>query len=397
MQFVNDRMKEIPVSGGLYEIFQQALALEKSGKTIIHMEIGRPDFDTPEVAKQAAIKALGDGFVHYTEMAGIDELRYAIAEKEKRCSGIDINPDTEIIVTAGACEALFSIMIALLNPGDEIIIPSPYFSAYKDMAIISGIKIVEVPLKIENDFRLKVADVEEKITPKTKAVLVNTPHNPTGAILEYEDLKAIAELVKKHDLLMISDETYDQFLFEGRHISISTFEGMKERTIIINSASKSYSMTGWRIGYAIGPREIITSLNRAHQNMSTCATSFAQVGAAHAYRSGTECIKPMVNEFKRRRDLIVHYLSQIKEIEYVVPKGAFYIFPKLRNLNISSADFCKYILEEAGIAIVPGECFGEYGTGFFRMAYACSYENVELAMKRFKAAVEKLASNADLK
>ena len=390
MQILNERMKNISMSGGLYEVFQKALDLEKSGKHIIHMEIGRPDFDTPDNAKNATIEALRNGFVHYTPMAGIDELRYAISDKEKRCNGIDANPNSEIMVTAGACETLISIMLTILNPGDEIIIPSPYFSAYEDMAAITGVKIVEVPLRMENDFRLKVEDLEGKITQKTKAILVNTPHNPTGAVLEYEDLQEIAKIAKKKDLLVISDETYDQFLFAGRHISISILDGMKERTIVVNSASKTFSMTGWRIGYAIGPSEIIKYLNKAHQNMSTCATSFAQVGAAKAYRDGSESVSKMVCEFKRRRDLIISYLEQIKKIEYVVPKGAFYIFPSIKNFDMSGADFCNYILEEAGVAIVPGEAFGDYGKGFVRFAYTCSYEDIDTAMKRFQKAIEKL-------
>lgn len=397
MNWLNDKMMQMHMSGGLYEIFQKALDLEKEGRRIIHMEIGRPDFDSPLIAKKAAMKALEEGFVHYTSMAGIEELRKSIAEKEKRENGIDADPNSEIMVTAGACETLLSIMMTVLNPGDEILIPSPYFPAYLDQAILSDAKLVEVPLRIENEFRLKVEDIERKITPKTKILLINTPHNPTGAMLEREDLEKIAELAKEKNLLVISDETYDQFVFEGEHVSISTLPGMKERTIVVNSASKTFSMTGWRIGYAIGPKEIIKYLTKTHQNMSTCATSFAQVGASEAYKNGRDSVEKMVNEFHKRRDLIVRYLDQIEGIEYIKPKGAFYVFFSIEKFGISATEYCNYILEEAGVAIVPGDAFGEYGRNFVRIAYACSYEEIEIAMERMKEATEKLIQKNELK
>lgn len=390
MKVVNERMKNIEMSGGLYEIFQKSLKMESQGRKIYHMEIGKPDFDSPEDAKKATIKALDEGFVHYTAMSGIDSLREAIAEKEYRENKIIVDPNSEIMVTSGACEALLSIMISILDPGDEIIIPSPYFSAYKDMAIISGIKIVEVPLKFENEFILNVNDITNKITEKTKAILINTPHNPTGAVLGLNDLKKIAELSIRKDLLVISDETYDQFLFEGNHVSISTLDGMKERTIIINSTSKTFSMTGWRIGYAIGPEHIIKYLNKAHQNMSTCATSFAQVGAAYAFKYGKVFTKNMVEEFHKRRDIVVDGLSKIEKIQFVVPKGAFYIFPRIKDLNMSSLEFCTKLLDETGIAVVPGNAFGDNGEGFIRIAYARSQEELRESMKILKEFVQTL-------
>lgn len=388
MKTVNERLKTIEMSGGLYEIFQKALKMEAQGRKIYHLEIGKPDFDSPEDAKKAVIEALNQGFVHYTAMSGIDELREAIAEKEYRENNITADPGSEIMVTAGACEALMSIMLGILDPGDEIIIPSPYFSAYTDMAAIAGVKIIEVPLKFENNFVLDVNDVRDKLTVNTRAILVNTPHNPTGAVLGIEDLKKIAEFAIEKDLLVISDETYDQFLFEGNHVSISTLEGMKDRTIIINSTSKTFSMTGWRIGYAMGPAEMIKYMNKVHQNMSTCATSFAQVGAAYAFSHGKPFTKNMVKEFNMRRDIVVEGLSQIDKIQFVVPKGAFYIFPRIKDLNISSTDFCTRLLDETGIAAVPGNGFGDSGEGFFRIAYARSQGELREAMKILKDFVQ---------
>ncbi len=390
MKKLNQRMKNIDLSGGLYEIFQKSLKMESQGRKVYHLEIGKPDFDSPHEAKQAAVKALDDGFVHYTAMSGIESLREAIAEKEFRDNKITADPDCEIMVTAGACEALLSIMMSLLDPGDEIIIPSPYFSAYKDMAIISGVKIVEVPLKFENKFILDANDIADKLTEKTRAILINTPHNPTGAVLGIDDLKKIAELSIKNDLLVISDETYDQFIFEGSHTSISTLNGMKDRTIIINSTSKTFSMTGWRIGYAIGPADIIKYLNKAHQNMSTCATSFAQVGAAYAFRYGKPFTKNMVDEFCKRRDIVTEGLSKIDRIQFIVPKGAFYIFPRIKDLNMSSMEFCGRLLDETGIAVVPGNAFGNSGEGFIRIAYASSQEELKESMEILKEFVQTL-------
>lgn len=390
MKLVNQRLKNIEMTGGLYDIFQKSLKMEEEGKKIYHMEIGKPDFDSPKEAKEACIKALNDGFVHYTEMSGIYDLRAAIAQKELRDNNIKADPNTEIVVTAGACEALLTIMMGILDPDDEIIIPSPYFSAYNDMAVISGVKIIQVPLKFENEFHLDVNDIKEKLTNKTKAILINTPNNPTGAVFEIEDLRKVAELAIKEDLLVISDETYDQFLFEGNHISISTLEGMKERTIIINSSSKTFSMTGWRVGYAIGPSQLIKYLNKVHQNMSTCATSFVQCGAAYAFKNGKQFTLDMVKEFKKRRDIVVEGLYEIERIQFIVPKGAFYIFPRIKDLNMTSVDFCTKLLEETGIAGVPGNAFGNSGEGFIRLAYARSQEELKESMKVLKEFVDKL-------
>ncbi len=390
MKTLNQRMRSMDMSGGLYEIFQKALLMEKEGRKVFHMEIGKPDYDSPQLAKDATIKALEAGLVHYTAMAGIDELREAIAAKELRDNGIQADPECEIMVTAGACEALMSFMLTVPDPGDEILIPSPYFSAYTDMAQIAGVAIKEVPLKFENGFELKADDLRKQISPRTKAVLVNTPHNPTGAVVGKEELAKIAALAVEKDLIVVSDETYDQFLFEGKHTSLSTLPGMKERTIVINSTSKTFSMTGWRIGYAIGPKEIIAYMNKVHQNMSTCATSFVQYGAAEAFLNGKSFTEGMVAEFQVRRNMIMDGLAAIDGIQFAEPKGAFYIFPRISGLGISSAEFCARALDEAGVAMVPGGAFGKSGEGFIRLAYACSREEIAEAMSRLKDFVKTL-------
>lgn len=390
MKQINERMKTMDMSGGLYDIFEKALKLQKEGRSVIHMEIGKPDFDSPQIAKEALKKALDAGFVHYTAVSGIPELRNDILEKERRNNGITFDPETEIIVTAGACEAIMAFMLAVLDPGDEIMVPSPYFSAYKEAAHIAGIVVNEVPLKFENEFELKAEDLEKTITPFTKALLVNTPHNPTGSVISKEELEKISEFAIKHDLVVISDETYDQFLFEGKHVSISTLPGMKERTIIINSASKIFSMTGWRIGYAIGPKEIIKYMHKVHTNMSTCASSFVQVGAAEAYSNETEFTRKMVEEFRFRRDLLIEGLSAINGIGVVKPKGAFYILLDISGLGLTDREFCNLVLEHTGVALVPGESFGEYGKGLVRLSYACSREEIKEAIRRLKKFVDNL-------
>lgn len=387
---VNERSKRFNFEGGLYDIFQKALKLEAEGKSIIHMEIGKPDFDSPIVAKEAAKKALDDGFVHYTEMIGIESLRKAITTKYKNDYGLEYNCEKEIVVTAGACEAIGIIMLAMMEPGDEIIIPSPFFSAYSEQAIIANVNVVEVPLKMKNGFSLKAEDLKKSITDKTKIILINTPHNPTGAIMEEEDLREIAELAIERDLLVISDETYDQFLFKGKHFSIASVPGMRERTLVVNSASKTFSMTGWRIGYVMGPEWILKYLNKVHQNFSTCATSFAQVGAAEAYNNGEQFTKDMLKEFERRGKLVYNSLKDVEGLKLLEPKGAFYVFINIEELGLDEFDFCDYILEEAGVAIVPGSSFGKYGKGFVRMCYACSYEQIDEAMDRIKKAISKL-------
>jgi len=387
---INERCQKFNFKGGLYDVFQKALDLEAQGRSIIHMEIGKPDFDSPQIAKDAAKKALDQGIVHYTEMAGIMPLRKAITAKYKRDHGLDYSPENEIVVTAGACEAIGIIMLGMMEQGDEIIIPSPFFSAYSEQAIIADVKVVEVPLKMENKFSLKAADIADKITDKTKIILINTPHNPTGAIMEEEDLRDIAKLAIEKDLLVISDETYDQFLFRGKHVSIASMPGMRERTIVVNSASKTFSMTGWRIGYLMGPAWMLKYLNKVHQNFSTCATSFAQVGAAEAYNDGDQFTIDMLKEFERRGKLVYESLKDVKGLKLLEPKGAFYVFINIEELGMDEGDFCDYILEEAGVAIVPGSSFGKYGKGFVRLCYACSYEQIEDAMERIKGAVEKL-------
>ena len=354
------------------------------------MEIGRPDFDSPKEAKRAAKAALDRQEVHYTDIHGIGPLRRAICDKDERRFGLKYDDETEISVMAGAVEVLGTIMLTMMDFGDEIITTSPFFSAYREQALIAGVKLVEVPVRMEDSWALNVDEIEKRITPKTKMLLLNSPNNPAGYVLSRENLEKIAQLAKEKDLIVISDECYDEFLYGEEHVSISTLEGMRDRTLVVKSASKSYSMTGWRIGYVLGPANAVKYLNKVHQNFSTCATAFAQWGAVEAFQYGDKFIDAMVQEFQRRGDYLYEALSKVEGLKMVKPKGAFYAFPDITAFGMSEADFCNYLMEEAGVVGVPGTSFGEYGAGHIRLAYCRSYEDITEACDKIKIALGKL-------
>lgn len=394
MRVCNSRIKDIKF-GGLYEIFVKANAMEAEGKRIIHMEIGRPDFDSPKLAKEAAKKALDNEKVHYTDINGVKELREAIIAKEKRRFGLDYDAETEITVTAGACEALTAILLAYMEMGEELLCTSPFFSAYSEMAMFCGVDLVEVPVYIEDKWKLNIEEIKKRITPKTKMILINSPNNPTGYVLSREELQEIADLAIEHDLVVISDECYDEFNYAGEHISISTLPNMRERTLVVKSTSKSFSMTGWRIGYVLGPKELIKYINKVHQNLSTCATSFAQYGAVEAFNHGDEYIDEMVVEFKRRGDRFYEDLSKIEGLELVKPEGAFYMFPKITSFGMTDVEIVEYLMEEVGVVGVPGSSFGKFGEGHIRLAYSRSYEDIVEAGEKLKLAFDKLRKQAE--
>jgi len=376
------------MSGGIREILGRADELEKQGKSIIHMEIGRPDFDSPQCAKNAAITALNNGDVHYTDMAGTHKLREAVAEKYLKDNSMQLDPDKNIVITSGAIEALTATFLTVLEPGDEVIVPAPYFPAYADQIALANGVLVKADTTIENEFRLKVADLENSISNKSKVLLLNTPNNPSGAVLTRQDLEEIASLAIKHNLWVISDECYEKFLYEGDHISIASLPGMAERTVTISAASKTWSMTGWRVGWIVCPEQMRPFANKCHQNLTTCATSFAQAGVTEAFKHADKDVKTMVLEYKRRRDMVMKWLSRTKGFEHVIPSGAFYAFPKISSLGMDGFKFCSWLLEEAGVSTVPGEVFGS--PGHTRIAYCRSYEYIEEGMKRIKEAVEKI-------
>jgi len=364
----------VPPSG-IRKIFDTAMQIEKSGKKVFHFEIGRPDFDSPPAAKVAAMRALNEGKVHYTENRGVLELRKAIALKLQEESDLEYDIATEIIVTSGTTEAIAMIMSALVGPGDEVIVPTPAWSHYDSCTVMFGGVTKQLPLKRENDYQLEAKEVEKLITKNTRLLVVNSPNNPTGAVFTEKNLREIFELCKKHNIYILSDEIYDYFSFDGtRHVSIASFPGAKEICILINGFSKAYSMTGWRIGYAASSEEVSQKLNKAHQYLTVCANSFAQYGAAVMLGTveGEKFVETMTTEFAKRWKIVTEALSKISCLKLPNCSGAFYVFPSFEYKGMNSQQFCSYLLEEGGVATVPGNVFGDHFDNCFRLAYSAS-------------------------
>jgi aminotransferase len=387
---VADRMNFIPFSG-IRKIFEEANRREAAGEHIVHLEIGRPDFDTPAHIKGAAKRALDAGKVHYSSNYGVPELREAIARKLKEDNDLSYDPMKEIIVTVGANEAVFITMAALLNPGDEVLIPDPCWLHYFYCAQMAGAVPVSVPMREENEFKPDIEDFRRLITPRTRMVVINTPNNPTGAVYSLDVLEELAQLAQERNLFVLSDEIYEKMIYAGdHHFSIGGFPSMRERTVTVNGFSKIYSMTGWRLGYAAAMRDLAEAMIRIHQYITVCATSFAQWGAIEALNGPQDEAEMMVKEFDRRRKLVYGALMEMPGIEVVEPKGAFYIFPNIKSLGKSPEELSWYLLDEAKIAVVPGTALGDYGTHHIRISYANSYENLEMAMDRMRAALKKI-------
>lgn len=386
--YFNDKVNGSPKQKGLFEIYAIASQKERAGEKVIHMEIGRPDFDTPKTIKERAIKALDEGVVHYTELSGLDELRRAISEREKAKTGLCYDPVKEIVVTTGASEGLYCIWNVFLNPEDEVMIPSPYYSSYFNQLTYSGAKLVKVPIMKEEKIKYDIEEFKARLTKNTKMILINSPNNPSGYVMTEEDLNIIANFAIENDLIVISDECYDCFVFEGEYKSIATLPGMKERTLVVNSSSKTFSMTGWRIGYVMGNETFIREIGKIHSHISVCATSFAQAGAIEAYKSVFNEVEDMVEEFKLRRDYVASYLSNVDNISFIDPKGAFYVFINVGKLGMNGIEFSEKLLREKGIALAPGSSFGSEWEDYVRLAYTCSMDDIKEAMKLMKSFID---------
>lgn len=373
-----------------FEVLAKAKALEKTGIDVVHLEIGEPDFDTPENIKEAAIKALKEGHTHYVPSAGISELREAIAEHIVESRNIDVTPE-EVVVTPGAKPIIFFSILACVNPGEEVLYPNPGFPIYESMINFVEAKPVPIPLKEENDFRMDPNDIIENLTEKTKMIIINSPQNPTGSVLTKKDIKVIADAVKdRDDIIILSDEIYSKIIYESEHHSIASLPGMKEKTIILDGFSKTYAMTGWRLGYGVMRKDLVEKISRLIVNSTSCTCAFIQLAGVEALKGPQDATKRMVAEFKRRRDLIVSGLNKIDGISCKMPRGAFYVFPNIKNLGMSSGSFSDLILEKAGVATLPGTSFGEYGEGYLRISYANSIENLKKALERISSVVESL-------
>jgi len=376
------RMQTIEPSGTI-AIAEKAREMQRAGRKILNLDVGEPDFDTPEHIKQAAIEAIKKGFTHYTSSKGTLELRQAIAN-DLAIRNIMTNPERELIVTPGGKHALYCACLATLDPEDEVLILAPTWPTHFQCVKVAEARTVEIPCG--PSYNLDEEALKKGITRKSKMILVSSPNNPTGGVMDTEDIKAIVDLAVDYNLLIMSDEIYDRIVFDDFKVrSPASFGDMRERCIILNGFSKAYAMTGWRIGYAFASEEIIEAMVRVQQSTTTCPASFVQKAGVAALKGPQDSIQKMVQEYDRRRKFIVEQLNKIAGLSCNMPKGAFYVFPEIRNLGISSFEFCSKLLEEEGVSTTPGSVFGESGEGYVRMSYATSLKSIDEAIKKIKA------------
>jgi len=374
--FVAQRVAKVPPSG-IRRFFDIAATMED----VISLGIGEPDFVTPPRIIQAGVRSLERGMTHYTSNSGILELREALAGHLEGLYGVQYDPESEILVTVGVSEALYLALTAVLNPGDEVIVPEPCFVSYVPEVLFAGGHPVILPLRVEDNFQIRVGALEQQITPQTKALLIGYPNNPTGAVMSREGLLEVARLAEEHDLLVISDEIYDRLVYGLEHTCFASLPGMRERTILLGGFSKSYAMTGWRIGYAAVPTELLAAMRKVHQYTIMSAPTIAQMAALEALQHGEEEVQRMRMEYDRRRQLIVGGLNSIG-LPCFEPRGAFYAFPAIGASGMTSEEFCMRLLDEEEVAVVPGVAFGKCGEGFVRCSYATAYEKIEEALER---------------
>ncbi len=365
-----------------FEVSARARALEAEGRSIIHLQIGEPDFDTPANVRAAAKRALDEGATHYAPFAGIPALRSAIAEDVAKRKGVTVDPK-QCFVTVGGKGVMLYAILGLVDPGDEVLVPDPGYPIYELLTRFVGATPVPIPIRMENDFRLDVDELASLITPRTSVLFINSPANPTGGVLTRSDLERIAELAVEHDLWVVSDEIYGRILYDGHeHVSIASLPGMAERTIILDGFSKTFAMTGWRLGYAVVPESLIPTYAQLLINTISCAPTFAQIGAVEALVGQQDDVDAMVVEFKARRDLVVAGLNEIKGIRCATPVGAFYAFPSIAGTGLSGAELAERLLHEAGVCVLAGTAFGGVGTEHIRISYANSRENLTEALGR---------------
>jgi aspartate/methionine/tyrosine aminotransferase len=373
-----------------FEVSARARALEATGRSIIHLQIGEPDFDTPANVREAAKRALDEGATHYAPFPGIPELREAIADDAAARKGFPVTPD-RVFVTVGGKGVMLYAILGLIDPGDEAIVPDPGYPIYESLVRFVGGTPVPIPIRMENDFRLDVDELASLITPKTRMIVINSPANPTGGVLTRGDLERIAELAQRHDLVVLADEIYGRILYDGEeHVSIASLPGMAQRTIVLDGFSKTFAMTGWRLGYAIVPEWLVQTYGQLVINTISCAPTFAQVGAVEALRGPQDDVDAMVVEFRARRDLIVDGLNAIPGIRSLKPTGAFYAFPDISGTGLSGAELAERLLHEAGVCVLAGTAFGGVGRDHVRISYANSRENLSEALRRIRAFVDQL-------
>ena len=370
-----------------FEVLARAKAMEAEGREMVHLEIGEPDFDTPPNIIKAAIQALKSGFTHYGPSAGLPDARRVFAEHITKDRGLEVKPEN-IVITPGAKPILFFSILALVDEGDEVIYPNPGFPIYESVINFVGAKPVPIPLREEKGFSFDVDELRTLVNEKTKLIIINSPQNPTGGMLTKKDMKAVAELADKYDAWILSDEVYSKIVYEGRHVSIYDFPEVKDRTILLEGHSKTYAMTGWRLGYGIMPPKLAEAVARLQTNSNSCTASFTQVAGIEALTGSQSKSRKMVREFKARRDLIVDGLNSIPGFKCLKPKGSFYVFPNITGTGMKSKELEVYLLEKAGVAGLSGTSFGKYGEGYLRFSYANSQENIRKALDKIRGALK---------
>ncbi|MBE6051006.1 MAG: aminotransferase class I/II-fold pyridoxal phosphate-dependent enzyme [Clostridium sp.] len=381
---IKDNVKNMPPSG-----IRKFFDIVNEMDDVISLGVGEPDFITPWNVTEAGIYSLEKGHTHYSSNAGFIELRKEISRYLKRRFDLRYNPDNEVLVTVGGSEGIDIALRALVGPGDEVIIPEPSFVAYKGCTTFTGATPKIINLKAENEFKLTAEELEEAITEKTKVVIIPYPNNPTGAIMTKEDLKPIVDVLKRKNVIVISDEIYAELTYDVPHVSIASFEEIKDRTLVINGFSKAYAMTGWRLGYVCGNSILISQMKKIHQYAIMCAPTTAQYAAIEALRNGDESISKMVREYNRRRRVLVNGFKKLG-FDCFEPHGAFYVFPCIKSTGMTSEEFCEDLLKKEKVLTVPGNAFGECGEGFIRACYASSMENIVEALKRIERYVESI-------
>jgi aspartate/methionine/tyrosine aminotransferase len=372
-----------------FEVLVKAKALEAQGKDIVHLEIGEPDFPTPPAVVAAAGRALQEGYTHYCASAGLNELREAIANEVRSTRGIPVNTDW-VVVTPGAKPIMFYLILALVEEGDEVLYPNPGFPIYESMIQFAGGTPVPLPLLEKYDFRFDLTELRQKVTPRTKLIIINSPQNPTGGLLAEDDLRAVARVAVERDIIVLSDEIYSKIIYEGHHCSISSLPGMLERTVILDGFSKTYAMTGWRLGYGVMNPVLQGHISKLVTNSVSCTAPFTQRAGLEALANTEREVCQMLAEFRRRRDFIWKRLNEIPGIHSVCPAGAFYVFPNIQSFGMTSSAFADYLLKSAGVAVLSGTSFGQYGEGYIRISYANSLENLAKAVERIGESVAKL-------
>ena len=371
-----------------FEVLVRARALEAKGKDIIHLEIGEPDFDTPSNVVEAGVKALKGGWTHYGPSAGLPTLREAIAEEVSRSRGVPVAVD-EVVVVPGGKPIIFFTILALIEEGDEVLYPNPGFPIYESMIDFVGAKAVPIRLREEMDFRLDVNELTDAITDRTKLIIINSPQNPTGGVLTEQDIRDVAKAIGDRDIMVLSDEIYSRLIFEGKHFSIMSIPEIRERTILLDGFSKTYAMTGWRMGYGVMRPDLAAHISRLMTNSNSCTASFTQVAGINALRGDQSSVDQMRAEFKRRRDSFVRDLNKIKGFSCRLPKGAFYTFPNIKETGWASKKLADALLEEAGVACLSGTAFGSFGEGHIRFSIANSLENLNRALEHIDSWTKK--------